>query len=378
MTTIPTISTLKSNLISDFNAEFDISVNPYGKAFLEALATVLAGMLWICYTAIGFVQGNLWVDTCDYETLIRFGYIILARYPNEAIAGQYTCTVTGTTGAVIPNATVWAADSTSTSPGQLFTILGGAYTMPGTTGTITIQALSGGLSSRLSVGDTLTSQAPILNVSNNLTVTVEVLAPINAETEAQYRQAVINKIQLTPGSWSAVDYRLVGAGVAGVYNTYAYATSGASNEASVFLQGPIPLAYPGPSVSGTVLTNYETALELVRPMTVFLVNYYSSPINNIDVTIVMGGFPAFTTAQKALISSALTSFVNSVHPFILACDNISDRNDTIATYNLSSTISAAVPGYGFSAVTFTVAGTPATLWLADLGNIPYLNSITYA
>lgn len=378
MTTLPTVKSLYNNLLSDFQAEFSITINPFGNSFLMALSAVLAGALYLVYLAIGNLQKNIWFDTADAEILPRWGSEILGRYPFTATLGQYTATVTGSTGAVIPGTQVFKSDDTAESPGMLFQISGGPYTMPGTTGTIILNALTGGLASRLAVGDTLTPTSPIINVNSTATVTIENIVPADAEGLEEYRAKIAEKVGLDAGSWSAIDYRLVGVEIVGLLQVYAYAASGNSNTADVFLQGEIPLAYPGPSASATVVTDYETALELVKPITVWQVNYASCPINNIDVTITMGTFTAFTTAQKSLIASSLAAFVNNVHPFIAAADSVASRNDVIATFNLNAAISQAVPGYGFSAVTFTVASTPSSNWMADLGEIPFLNSISYA
>lgn len=373
MTTIPTIEQLKENIISNIQSEFGITLNPVLKALLKAIAIVFAGVWWLFWIAIGALQADLWVDTCSLQMLIRYGVIILGRNMFQAVAAQYTCTVTGTTGGVIPGTMVFKSDDSSESPGMLYQVVGGDYTMPGSVGTITIQALEGGLSSELSISDTLTSTAPMVNVNSVITIATVVTDPVDAETEAQYRQAVIEKIQLTPGSWSAVDYRLVGTGIAGIAQTYAYLDMANSNQVDVYLQGETP----GTPISGGIITSYETAIALVRPLGTFIVNVVASPQLPVDVTITMGSFTPYTTAQKALISAALTEFINAVQPFIPACDPIPTRNDVIATFNLSVVISQAVPGYGFSSVTFTVNGVSTANWQADLGNIPYYNSVTY-
>jgi len=381
MTTLPTIAQLYNNILSDLQSEFDITFNPFGKVLLQAIAGAVAGALYLIYLAIGMVQANIWVDTCDNDTLLRFGNSILGRAPFPASMAVYTASVTGTPEATISGTMVFKSDDTSESPGMLFQIQGGTYTMPlSGPGTITIKALAGGTASRLAIGNTLTATAPMINVNSVITVLTEVTTPIDAEDLELYRGKILEKIQLLAGGWSAVDYRLVGTEVNGVGQIYAYAASGLPNEVNVFVQGTVPLAYPGPSASPSVIAAYAAALEPDRPLGVFMVNYASSPINNIDITIAMGSFPLFNSSQKALIQTALTDFVNSVHPFIAACDTVAQRNDVIAVFNLSEAISQAVPGYGFSAVTFTVAGTPPSgyIWQADNGNISFLNSITYA
>lgn len=383
MTTIPTIQDLYNNILASLEATYSITINDVGHNLLEAKASVLAAQLYMNYLAVGDVQKNVWPDTADSVenggTLERFGVSILGRWPDAAVAGVYEATVTGTVGAVIPGTTVFKSDNTATSAGKLFQIQGGDFTLASSPDTITIIALAGGTDSVLEVGDTLTSTSPLTNVTSQITISAVTTDPVDAEDIEEYRTKILEKILLEPGSWSAVDYRLVGLNVTGVGQTYAYNKSGASGEVDVYLQGNTPVASPGPSASPTVVSDYETALDLVLPLGVWQANVASSTIRNIAITITMGSFSAFTVAQKADIEAALSDFVNNVHPFIAAADDVADRNDTIATYNLTSVVAQAVPGYGFSGLTFTVAGTPETEWIADNGEIPFLvTPITYA
>lgn len=375
MITIPTIQELNDGILANFEAEFGVTLNPYGRAFLTALAGVMAMCLWLVYLGIGATQKNIWFDTCDYETLIRFGTTILGRFPFAATKGQYTVTVTGSIGGVIPASTVYRADDNSAAGGKLYQVAA-TTTLSATSQDIVINALEGGDASTLQPGDTLTATAPMINVNAGAVVATEDINPENAEDMELYRAKIGDKVRLTPGSWNAVDYRLVGTEVTGVGGVYAYGIS--DTEVDVWIQGTTPVADPGPSASPTVISDYQTALDAVRPMPAFIINVDSCPINDVDITITMGSFPAFTVAQKTLIEQAVTQFVNSVRPFIAVADNVDERNDTIATYNLSAVISQAVPGYGFSSVTFTVAGSPTTLWVADNGNIAFMNGITYA
>lgn len=375
MTIQPTISELYNDILSALRVEFNITLNPFGDAFLIAFSGVLAGVLKLIYLSIGLLQKNIWVDTCDYDTLVRFGVIILQRYPFPATMGLYTVSVTGTAGSVIEASTTFRADDTAINAGAIY-LLVNAYTLTGTGDTIQLTGTLGGDNQRLFVGDTLTCTQPLIDIEPIVTVTGEDTTPVDAEDIEQYRAKVIEKIQLPAGSWNAIDYRLVGIGVVGVKQTYAYGID--PTTVNVWLQGTVDVAYPADSVSPSIIADYETALNLVRPLPAFTVNVDSAPINNIDITITSGTFTPFTTSQQATITAALTQFVNSVHPFIAAADSVASRNDVIATYNLSTVISQAVLGYGFSAVDFTVQGNPSVLWQADQGNIPFLNSVVYA
>ncbi len=382
MTAIPTIQDLRDGMIDKFMSEYSIALNEYGQAFLDAHAGVMAGELYLMYLAVGKTQKNIWYDTADSVanggTLERFGVSILARWPFQAFPGVYTASVTGTAGAVISGNMVFKADDNSTSPGALFQITGGDYILTGSGDIVTITALAGGTGSLMTVADTLTGTSPMNNVNAGITIVAQTTAPIDPETIDEYRQKIGEKVQLQPGSWSAADYRLVGTEIAGVKQTYAYPDSGATNEVNVFLQGETAIANPGPSASAGVIAAYTTALELVAPLDTWAIHYASCPINNIDVTITMGSFPPFSTAQKSLIAAGLTSFINNLTPFIAACDTVAGRNDRIYTINLGNVISSAVPGYGYSAATFTVGGTPSVNFQLDNGNICFFNSVTYA
>ena len=60
-------------------SELNITIPTFGKSFLRALATVQADIIWILFMAIAQVQKNIFVDTCDVETLGRFGQVKLGR-----------------------------------------------------------------------------------------------------------------------------------------------------------------------------------------------------------------------------------------------------------------------------------------------------------
>jgi uncharacterized phage protein gp47/JayE len=330
--------------------------------------------LWPC------CKKNVWYDTADSEanggTLQRFGRSIIARNPFPATQGQYTCTVTGNAASIIPAETTFKSDDADQNPGKLF-ILDTAYTMPGTTGSITLRALEGGTDSSLSVSETLTATSPINGVDATATVTAETVTPEDAEELEAYRAKIDEKVKTEPGSWSAADYRLVGIGITGVGQVYAYADSGNTGEVDVFIEGTTPVADPGPSASPAVIAAYTAALELVLPLSVWQVNYASSPIKNIKINIAGS---SFTTAQKALILTAMTEYIADIRPFIAAADTLSERNDTLSVNNIITVITNTVPGVGFGTVTLYLPDSPPTSvssYQFDNGIIPYLYTITY-
>ena len=381
MTTIPTKEQLKDRVLNDLNTEFNVTAtsNALMKSIFVALAKVWAGVLWLLYIALGEIQKNItWVTAYSVVyggTLEIWGQGILGRYPFGAQAGVYVITVTGTAGGVIPATMVYKSNDDSLSPGKNYQVTG-TYTLTGSGDTVSVRALEGGPASKLNIGDRLTATAPMINVNAVGVVDSETTTPVAAEDIEAYRSKISEKVLLEPGGWSAIDYRRVGLNIVGVGQTYAYGADATS--VNVWLQGTVAVADPGPSVSGAIITAYSDALDLVRPATAYDINIASSPIKNVEVTITAGSFPVFTTAERALILSALTTFINGVQPFIAACDKVATRHDRLYTYNVSEVISRAVPGHGYSDVTFTVDGAPTTDWTADNGEIAFLNGITYA
>lgn len=390
MTTIPKLKDLFDGIVADLNAALGVSISAFGKAMLYALAGVQAAKLKLFYLAIGNLQKNIWADTAESVsvggTLERFGYTKLQRYPFPATQGYYVCQVTGTTSAVIPALTTFKSDDTSTSPGFLF-ILDNAYTMPSTTGSITLRALTAGTTSVLKVADTLTATQPILNVNSVATVTSITTSPVDAETLEQYRAKVIEAYRISPQGGAVADYRLWANDAAGVRQSYPYTTNGESNEVTVYVEAILADSV-GPPYKGvptpTILTNAANDIETDpvtgigrRPLGVFVVNTLAISTQDVDITIDSGGM--LTTDQQTLITQAITDAAYDIRPFIAGIDAVADRNDTISTYGIGSVIVATVGTAAayVSSITLDVAGSPVTSYLFDNGEIPYINSITY-
>ena len=376
MITIPTTAQIYTNTLANLQSSLGITNPIVKKTFLIPIATVWAGLLTIWYKTLGQIQANIWVDTCDDATLLRFGFVILARYPYPAVQAKYNIQVTTTViGSHIPAGTVFKSDDSSTNPSMLY-VLDTNHTMAGYTDYIVVRAMVGGTGSQLAIGDTMTLTAPLTNIGNSASVLSEAVTPVDAETLTDYRAKVIQKIQLIPGSWSAVDYRLIGIEVAGVKQIYAYTDLITANTVDVYVEGETYGAIP--SASTLIVNNVNTAITPYVPLGVHTVNYNSCNTNIIAITITSGAFLAFTTAQQTLITNAVVAFINTVRPFIASCDLIQNRNDTISAYNLYSVVSGAVPGYGFTSITFTVDSVPTATYVSDLGNIPFCNSVTFA
>lgn len=391
MRNIPTLNELYTDIISDLESQYSATISLVGKVFLRALAMVQAGKLKLFYLAIGLLQKNIFVDTADSEsiggTLERFGRIKLGRNPYPARAGVYVLKVTGSIGAVIKASTTFKSDDSSLNPGFLF-VIDNDYTLVATTDYITVRALTIGAESKLALLDTLTSTSPIALVNNPVTVYSITTEPLAAEDIEAYRLAIINSYRLEAQGGAATDYRLWSADAQGVRFVYPYAKSGAVCEVDLYIEATVADSTDGkgtPSaqllldVEAVVDRSPDTSLDANergrRPLQV-IVHYLPVTIKTLDIVIT--GFTGITNDQKTLLLNAITDSVNLIRPFIDAADDLVNRNDTIDNNKIIGVITTQIPGAIFSSVTISVNGVVVSIYNFTLGNIPYLNSITYA
>lgn len=389
MISIPTLNQLYSGILSDLETQYSATISPVGKVFLRALAGTQAAKLKLIYLAIGNLQKNIFVDTADSVeiggTLERFGVVKLGRLPYKSTAGIYTLTVTGSIGAVIPASSTFKSDDSSLNPGYLF-VLDSAYTLVATTDTISVRALTSGEEAKLNVGDTLTATAPIALVNSSVEVSVITTPPLAAETIEAYRTAIINSYRLESQGGAATDYRIWSADAQGVKKVYPYAKSGAVCEVDLYIEAitvdstdgkGTPTAQLLLDVEAVVEFNPNTALDLNergrRPLQV-VVNFLPIIIKTVNINI---GGSSFTTDQKTLLLTAITDMVNLIRPFIDAADDLAYKNDIIDNNKVIATIINQIPGALFGTITIEINGVNYPTYTFVLGNIPYLNSITY-
>ena len=386
MITIPTLQELYDGILADLENKYSITIPVFGKNALRALAGVQAGKLWVYYKLIGFNQKNIFADTADPEaiggTLERFGRVKLGRNPFPAVAGEYAVLVTGTAGQTIPASTTFKSNDDSANPGVLF-VLDTAFTLTAGPDFITLRALTAGLAAEMAIGNQLTATAPMALIDSIVTVTVEVVQPLAAETVEAYRRKVLDAYRLEPQGGAGADYRIWASDAQGVFQSYPYAAAGAANEVNLFVEATIADSIDGKGTpSASILSDVEDAIELPtparpsrKPLAVYDVHYL--PIDAKDVDITIAGFVGLTPAIQTDIFNTVKDALDQVRPFVSSIDILSEKNDIFDTNNIISLIIQANPGSVFGAVTLEVDSTPVPSFQFLNGDIPYLNSITY-
>jgi hypothetical protein len=391
MITIPTLAELRTQIKSDLESNLQITIPVFGKAILWAITLVQAAKLKLIYLAIGLTQKNIFIDTADPAsmggTLERFGIVKLGRPPFPAVAGQYQVQVTGQLGALINTPLTFKSNDTALNPGRIYQ-LDAPYTMPGTTGTITLRALEAGIQSKLQIGDQLTATSPIALVSSIATVLSEVVQPLDSENIEDYRQKGILAYQLEPQGGAGSDYIIWSGDAQGVLRSYPYARSGFTSEVNLFIEATIADSTDGKGTPGAaILTDVEAVVnfdpDTTKPLTErgrrplgMIVNYLPITVQFVDIVIT--GYEGLTPAIETLIFNALTEDLKNVRPFVASADVLANKNDIISVPRLSFFVQVAVPQSVYNSLSFSIDGSSiAGAYVFQNGDIPYLNSITF-
>jgi len=386
MANIPTLNALYTAIVSDIESKYSATLPTFGKNFLRSLAQVQAGKLYLYYLLSAKTQKNIFADTADSElfggTLERFGRVKLGRNPFAATSGEYTVSVNGTAGVVVPASTTFKANDDSTSAGSLF-ILDSAVTLTGSSDTLLLRSLNAGLDYKLDIGNQLTVTAPIALFEDVVTVTVETLAPQSAEEIEEYRRKVLDAYRLEPQGGSGSDYRVWASDVQSVEQSYPYATPIVNNEIDLFIQATLTDSTDGKGTpSATTLTEVQTAIESPtatrpsrKPLGVHAVNYLPITIKEIDIEIT--GFTAVTADIETLIFEAIKTELSNIRPFVSSIDIVANKNDIFDVNKIISLILTAVPGSVFGAIDLKIDTVTASSVTFLNGDIPNLNTVTY-
>lgn len=393
MPSIPTLKELFDNVLADLEAEFTITIPLIGKSFLRVIASVQAAKLKLFYLTLAKVQKNIFVDTADPEstggTLERFGRVKLGRNPFNAIAGEYTVEVTGTTGATIKANTTYKSNDNSLNPGKLF-IIDADKILAAPTDSITLRALEAGLDSKLSIGDKLTSTSPIANVDKIGTVLTEDVQPLSAESVEDYRDKSIEAYQLEPQGGAASDYRIWSKDAQGVKQVYSFAKSGDPGVIDLFVEATIADSTDGKGTpSAAILSDVEDVVEFDpditkpleergrRPQSAFQINFLPISVKTIDIEIT--NFVGLTPTLETNINNAIIAFLSEIRPFVAGADTLANKNDLLSINGLIFTVQDILTNENFfETLTMKVEGSSVDVSFQFLnGDIPFLGTITF-
>jgi uncharacterized phage protein gp47/JayE len=396
MITPPTLTEIYTAISADFKDRFSISSENDLKRVLIALATSNAGMLKLFYLALSDVQKNIWPDRADPAenggTLERFGRLKLGRDPYPAVQGEYTITITGTSGATLPINTQFKSSSDSTSPDSLFTVTE-SVKLDGTTGTATILANNAGTDYELTVGDILYTVNPITNINSKAVVASAVTQAKDAEDIEEYRELVLQAFRLEPNGGSASDYVYWALDVDGIRTVYPYTTPGTSGVVTIYVEATPAVSTDGHGTPSQALMDAlwksdKTGVFELDPDTtqsiynrgrrqLGLSDITISPVTPLAVVVTITNLKTQTDTVKASIQSEIENALYYKRPYVAGVGDINDRNDTLYLSDIIAAIQNAIEtGNTFDNVSVTVNGLGLPFQFLN-GDIPYLSEVVY-
>ena len=364
----PTYNELYTSILTDLRNRLEVTTL-IGKVTLNAYAAVLAGKLKIFYLTANNIENNIFIDTADNDTILRYGLVKLERLPLPATAGEYTINVTGKIGATIPSGTTYKSLDASSNPNVILQY-DGTFVFTGTTGQITVRSLELGTDYLLQIGDDLQLTAPLANVNSFADVDSISTTPTDSEDIEEYRDTVIEAYRTEPQGGAKVDYRIWTNDVDGIRTVYPYVKSGESGVIDLYIESLTNNGIP----TAPLIQDVEDAIEPdKRPMGTFQINYLAISLIVVDIEITNLSDTSYISAIK----SAMQDFVYDIRPFIDGADNINERNDKLYESDMYQIVREVIgQNATFDSIEMFVATISVDLYTFELGNIPFMNSVT--
>jgi uncharacterized phage protein gp47/JayE len=215
MITIPSIATIRDQILDDIETQTGQAAPLLPRAVWRVLATALAGALHLLYRVAAWLYDQIFTLTMDDDALAARGAEYgLTRTPATKWKG--TATVTGS-GATIPVGTLWQKD------GKVYQVTE-AKTFT-TSGTVKLESLEGGADVDLDVSDTVTIVTPQSGVDASATVASVTQAGEDQETLSAFRSRILFRQQNQPQGGAVADYVLWATEVSGIAEAFAFQPS---------------------------------------------------------------------------------------------------------------------------------------------------------
>lgn len=391
MANIPTITEIYQNIANDLKNKLNLSDSQL-KTVLDAMALSLAGQFKLSYLALADNLNNVFPDTADSSinggTLDRLGRIYLNRNQRPATTGIFSVSVTGVSGSILRESLTFKSNDDSLNPGQLF-ILDNEYILTGLNDEINIRSTKGGTDFNLSVNDTLTITEPIVGVEQIVTVTQVIQQPLAAESDEDFRKAILNSIQLEPQGGAKTDYRLWAADAQGVRLVYPYVKQGEAGTVQVYVEATESdstdgLGTPTQAILDDVAEVIEFDPDITKPLNErgrrpIQANIETLSIlpNPVDVQIV--GLSIDTADVRASIESNIKEYLKDIRPFVAGGDLARNKNDILYVGRLNSIVTDVISSDNFfTDILLFVNGNNQTSFQFSRENIPYLRNLTFA
>lgn len=211
----PTLATLIARIAGDIQSAL-AGTNPFlRRLMLSVLGRAQAGAVHGLYGHQQWIANQVMVDTCEADTLARWGNI-LGKPPLPAVAASGSVSVTGTTGSVVPSGSTLGRSDGATFVSQAdATLVGGSAS-------VNVVASTAGAAGDCAAGMTLTFTSPIAGVQASATVG-SIGGGADPEPTDAWRTRVLARLQTPPRAGTSSDFVDWAMDVSGVTRAWAYA-----------------------------------------------------------------------------------------------------------------------------------------------------------
>lgn len=362
--TTPTTAAIKANIIAQLEASFSQTIPLLPKSFMRVLAGILAAVYMTLYKYAGWMFLQMFVKTASYVAttvngsvitpLIEWGRLIGVGDPVAATQAELVCTVTvenqvGT----LPAGTQGIGQNNGVT---YITLAAVALSAP--TVSVTFRAVNdeqggggGGTIGNLNVADIISFANPLANVAKDTVVASVGVTAADAETEAAYRQRVVDRWQKRLQGGAAADYEAWSEEVAGIVNAYPY-TSVNPGQVEVYIEATpassgSPDGIPTTPQLQAVLDNINldvAGFATRRPVTA-LANTFAITRTAFNVTVSgITGVDNLAQVQSD-ITDALTEYFLAREPYISGLA-VPPRKDIISSTAVNGVVDDVVSAAG--------------------------------
>lgn len=369
MSTPPTTSDIKNQIIAQLETDLNQTIPLLPKAFNRVLAYVLAAVFVLLWKYADSIFLNLFADTAAIkETTIRGKTFI----PLEVIGVSYglgtrtaatraeleiELTVLNPIGSIPTGTAVLNPNSgvTYTTVGVTSLTAPTVYATVRASGDQTGDGTGAGSIGNADVGTVLSFVQPQANVASDVVVSSVLVTGADAEDWEVYRQRVKDRVAKTPQGGAYVDYEIWGEATAGIINVYPYTGgtyvgsgpgqidlySEATPESSGSADG-IPTAAQLTAVKDAVLLDVS-GRSTQSPVNAFINSY---PITRSAYDVEVSGLTGDNLAAvKTDIETAIDEYFVDREPYIPGL-SVGPRKDQITRTALSGIVQDIVEAAG--------------------------------
>ncbi len=391
-----TISEINKLIIDQLEAQFNKIIPLLPKAFIRILAKVLAAVSIILYKIAGWIFLQIFVSTASFEEvtiygqkltpLIEWGRLKGIGDPTAAVQAEYDLDITvNSLGSTLPSGTQFLS-----TLNNVIYITQQSYLLSNPTETIQVIATMGGTVGNLSVSDILSTVNTLGIIDNDGTISAVLTTGVDAETEASYRQRVVEAFQLQPQGGAYADYRLWASDVPGVLQTYIYTGDTPAN-VIVYVAGDSAI-YPDripdtallEAVGNAIDFDPDTTLSTRRPITAIIDPAGDGSYGNV-LPVIIKPFDVDVTGVivddlatvKTEIKAALNIYFLGREPYIIGL-SLPPALNTISQSNIIGIVNDIVQSHNGSFTTAILELDEVTIqnYVAQEGELAKLDVLT--